>query len=149
MKDLIEIKIPLKVPSLNVLLRLHWSARSKLKAQWGLFIRRPVDPIYFKKITIIGMQKRLYDYDNFVGGCKELVVDNLRHKNWIKDDNIKNVKIEYLQMKSKKDELIIQFKKEDVILDEYNKKATVTVCNTDESTQVPILSTKNPNKRNA
>lgn len=116
MKDLIEIKIPLKVPSLNVLLRMHWSSRSKLKKQWAQLIRRLIEPIYFKKITIIGMQKRLYDYDNFVGGCKELVVDNLRQKNWIKDDNIKNVKIEYLQMKSKKDELIIQFRKEDAIL---------------------------------
>lgn len=116
MKDLIEIKIPLKVPSLNVLMRMHWANKSKLKKQWALFIRRPIDKVYFKKMTIIGMQTRIYDYDNFVGGCKELVVDNLRQKNWIKDDNIKNIKVEYLQMKSKKDELIIQFRKEDMVL---------------------------------
>ncbi|MBP9786044.1 MAG: hypothetical protein KBC72_00430 [Acinetobacter sp.] len=102
------ITIPLKIPSLNEILRTHWSASRKLKKQWRFFFPYWTHET-FSHVTITCHRPRLLDYDNFVGGCKSLVVDNFKDAGYIKDDSLKHVSITYEQVQSSKEKIVIIF----------------------------------------
>lgn len=99
-KDFLEIIIKGETPpSENVIRRLHWAERKRIKDRWFYLIREQVRPqkVYFRKITITGLMKRRLDPDNFVGACKSCVVDNLKKIRLIEDDFLTKVEIEYKQ----------------------------------------------------
>ena len=108
MPELIEI--PIQVPSRNQVDKLHWSKKSKLRQDYQILIRNQMTLNKIRKVAtggvcslaIVCCRKRLLDYDNLVGGCKQLI-DALCHEGFIFDDSpkyLENPKIE--QIKSKK-----------------------------------------------
>jgi len=66
-------------------------------------IKRVTKPTVFN-LVIIGVRKRELDFDNFVGGCKQLV-DALTHEGFIWDDDMKHLGIpKFIQRKASKGE---------------------------------------------
>ena len=64
-------------------------------------IKRVTEPTVFN-LVIIGVRKRELDFDNFVGGCKQLV-DALTHEGFIWDDDMKHLGIpKFIQEKCAK-----------------------------------------------
>ena len=86
-------------PSENVIRKLHWAERKRIKDKWYYLIREQVRPqkVYFRKITITGILKRRFDFDNWVGANKSCVLDNLKKIKLIEDDFLTKVKVEYNQ----------------------------------------------------
>jgi len=96
-----SFEIPMVVPSLNTLLRTHWAARKRLQKQWLLVMKANANAQrvagVFKNVRIHAFRKRKLDHDNFVGGCKEVLIDNLKELGLIKDDSPKHLLAEYNQ----------------------------------------------------
>lgn len=99
---MIELVLLQLTPSNNVLIRMHYRKRKKLKEayMWELLAAMnkqnitPDDTTDRKKLKIISYRKRLLDWDNFVGGLK-LLIDSLVDMNLIYDDSI-----EYLELQN-------------------------------------------------
>jgi len=100
--------LPITIKSRNVLDRLHWAKKSMLKKEYALLIRNQMrlnnieqvkDP---KKLnlSIVSVRKRLLDYDNLVGGCKQLI-DALIEENYIYDDSPKWLEMNIQQVLNK------------------------------------------------
>jgi len=93
-----------EVKSLNYFIKhSHWGRRNRDKKQWLKVIDKVINNytgIYYNKITIISIRKRLLDMDNLIGGAKTLI-DSLVDKKLIKDDSPDLVKIDYKQRISK------------------------------------------------
>ena len=105
--------IPLKIKSRNEIDKYHWAVKKKLKQEYCLFIRNQMrlQRILFAqcklyKIIIISYRKRLLDFDNLVGGCKQMI-DAMTDEKLIFDDSPEYLEIEFKQYKSKKDNTII------------------------------------------
>lgn len=86
----------------NVIRNMHWGTRKKLRDKWYWLILSQSGPIdethtYYKGVEITGYMKRRLDYDNFVGGCKSVIVDNLTRLGLIKNDWLENIEITYDQ----------------------------------------------------
>lgn len=101
----IVVSMPLKVMSLNELLRVHRFAHRRLRRQWERALiafsgRRFAGP--FTRIEIASYRKQLLDYDNLVGGCK-LLLDAIRALEWIEDDDPDAIKVDYRQVKAKEE----------------------------------------------
>ncbi len=99
------IKLQLQIPSLNKLLRTHWALRRQKKQQWGLVIKNKTKEIknhQFNRLEITSHRTRMLDYDNLVGGCKEIIVDNIKNLGLIIDDDPKSVLVSYTQKKCDK-----------------------------------------------
>ena len=106
------ISIPLLVPSLNVLLRMHWAKRRQLKQTWAWAFAAAQPKLVgspFRHVMIHSQRPRLLDYDNLCGGCKECVVDNLKDFGWIADDSPDAVTIWYYQNQGKDPLTVIAF----------------------------------------
>ena len=96
MKD--EIKIPFGVKSRNHIDKLHWSQKSELRSTYQLLIRNQMmlnklDSAWAGEsfdLEIIAYVKRKYDYDNLVGGCKQLI-DALCNEGFVWDDDPKHI----------------------------------------------------------
>ena len=108
------LTIPMKVESRNVLDRKHWAVKRDSKKIWGLFVR---NQMRLKKIreaevgekftlTIISYRKKLLDYDNLVGGCKQLL-DACSEEKLIWDDAPKYLDLKVEQYIAKKYQTII------------------------------------------
>ena len=74
-------------PSLNKTMKMHWATRKKLKDIWYCLIKFNSNGVVWNrlkpskyKVTIIRYSPRLLDYDNFVGGVKETIIDNIKCK---------------------------------------------------------------------
>jgi len=87
------IEIPLKIESRNVLDKQHWAVKRRSKKEWAVFIRNQIRLKKIKKakcekysISIISYRKKQLDYDNLVGGCKQLI-DALTDEGFIFDDS--------------------------------------------------------------
>ena len=87
------IELPLKIKSRNILDREHWAIKRKSKKEFGLFIRNQMRLRKIKKaeckkykINILSYRKKKLDYDNLVGGCKQLI-DALIDEEFIFDDS--------------------------------------------------------------
>ena len=87
------IKLPIQVQSRNYIDKLHWSKKSTLRQGYQLLIRNQMTLNKLIKVesgavcslAIVCYRKRLLDYDNLVGGCKQLI-DALCHEGFIFDD---------------------------------------------------------------
>lgn len=89
----LQLVIPRVTPSLNKLLRLHWTTRRALQRDWGwevAFAKRKAGvfgwPRYERcTVEIERRAPRLLDHDNAVGGLKVLL-DALVANGLIEDD---------------------------------------------------------------
>ena len=107
------IVTPIRVQSRNVLDRPHWAARRRLKQEYALLIRNQIKR---KKITkaeqkkykllILSYRKRKLDYDNLVGGCKQLI-DALIQEGFIFDDSTDYIDLKVEQFIAKEYQTII------------------------------------------
>ena len=100
------------IKSRNILDRMHWAAKRKLKQEYALLIRNQMrtkkhyhdlitEPKFFT-LEIVSYRKRLLDYDNLVGGCKQLI-DALSKERFIWDDDMKHLGIpQFIQQKCSK-----------------------------------------------
>lgn len=111
--DILEIDH--KILSRNILDRMHWAAKMKLKNLYRILIRNKmklnkinsIDD--YAKIQIEVYNKRLMDIDNVWGGLKPFI-DALRHEKYIHDDSPKYLDIEVKQIKSKNYKIITRRK---------------------------------------
>ena len=97
------IEIPMGIVSENKVRTEHWSKRHKRKSLWKMFVRKemrhfrmkPADKNQKFKLSFIHVRPKrsfIKDYDNIVGGCKELI-DSLREEGFIWDDLIELIGI--------------------------------------------------------
>ena len=107
-----DIELPIEIKSRNIIDKMHWSQKGKLRNIYQLLIRNQMNLKKIKLVenetvcglVIIGSRKRSLDFDNFVGGCKQLV-DALSRERFIWDDNYKYLGIpKFIQHKCKKGE---------------------------------------------
>ena len=97
------------IKSRNILDRMHWAAKRKLKQEYALLIRNQMrtkkhyndlitEPKFFT-LEIVSYRKRLLDYDNLVGGCKQLI-DAMVDEQFIWDDSPKYLDLRVKQVKN-------------------------------------------------
>lgn len=121
--------LPWATPSLNAIKVMHWAKLKRLKSQWlelllykSIKIPRATGK---RRITIIRFGARQLDHDNFVGGCKEVLVDNIRASGGtakrqrrgvgiILDDDSSGAEINYFQVKCSKGDQRTEVKVEDL-----------------------------------
>ena len=109
------IKIPFTIFSRNKIDKMHWAQKSKLKKAYQMFIRVSMKNLKIPssqekdkfKLTIISKRIRKCDFDNLVGGAKQLI-DALSTERFIWDDapawlEIKQIK----QIKSKEAKIVV------------------------------------------
>ena len=102
--------LPISIKSRNVLDRLHWSKKSILKKEYALLVRNqmklkkhyslPVQEPTFFTLEIVSYRKRLLDYDNLIGGCKQLI-DAMIDEKYIYDDSPKWLDLKVKQVLNK------------------------------------------------
>ena len=99
--------LPITIKSRNILDRLHWSKKSMLKKEYALLIRNqmklkkhysdPVKEPKFFTLEIVSYRKRYLDFDNLVGGCKQLL-DAMIDEQFIWDDSPKYLDLRVKQV---------------------------------------------------
>lgn len=98
---MIEIQVPEIAPSLNRLVRMHWSARRRLlkKWEWIVFaeVYRVGGPLAIKyhgkmRVSIIRRSHHVLDHDNLHGAAK-LVLDALKAARVIEDDSPDHIEL--------------------------------------------------------
>lgn len=102
----IDLNIPDVPPSLNMLMRMHWSKRKKLIDLWHRWIWvacsqagvRTRDPLPFAKVTVECRRKRALDPDNLYASAKP-VLDGLRAHGLILDDSPSHITLTVTQSK--------------------------------------------------
>lgn len=106
----ITLTIPFATPSLNTMLRQHWSVDRKLKARWKRLVWAarleandnclpvPRDAFQRARITITRFSPRMLDADNATGGAKH-IVDGLRACGIIIDDTPEHIELTVRQEK--------------------------------------------------
>lgn len=104
---MITLELPMAVPSLNAISKMHWAERNRVTGQWRWFIRIAVlngkitvkkfDPA---KVTIERFGRRKLDDDNFRGGAKQLM-DSLVNEGFLADDSPEHLVAQYIQHISK------------------------------------------------
>jgi len=103
-----RLEIPEATPSLNTMLRRHWSVDRRLKKHWHKLVwvalfERPHGPrarFSKAKITITRSSPRMLDPDNAAGSVKH-VVDALRACDVIADDTPEHIELIVRQEKGK------------------------------------------------
>lgn len=107
-----NINIPIEIKSRNQIDKWHWSKKTHLRQEYQLLVRNQMSIMKISKVkegtkcglVIIGTRKRELDFDNFVGGCKQLV-DAMVHEGFIWDDDSKHLGIpKFIQQKCEKGE---------------------------------------------
>src|SRR5690348_16819154 len=99
-------------PSLNVYLKLHYHARARLRDEWCKLIMvaatglaRPTTG--YKRVVITLHLRTLRDLDNAYGGLKPLV-DALRLRGLIEDDNPAAIELVLRQVKAWPEQTVIE-----------------------------------------
>tara|TARA_Y100000593_G_C4308588_1_gene337119 strand:- start:1059 stop:1442 length:384 start_codon:yes stop_codon:yes gene_type:complete len=100
MSDKVEhITLPVSVNTRNKLDQMHWAVRHRLKKTYELLVRnqmrlnkvKKAEPGDVYELSILTFRKyRIRDYDNLVGGCKQLL-DALSGEAFIWDDDTKYI----------------------------------------------------------
>mgnify|MGYP003663603319 CR=1 FL=1 len=99
MSEIESITIPVAINTRNKLDKMHWAQRHRLRNEYCLLVRNQMKLNKLKKsdtggkykISILTFRKyRIRDFDNLVGGCKQLL-DALSHEGFIWDDDIKYI----------------------------------------------------------
>jgi hypothetical protein len=104
-----KIIIPNKIFSRNFIDKKHWSFKMKLRQTYSVLVRNQMRLNKKREVginevcselKITAYLKRLYDFDNLVGGGKQLL-DALSHEKFIWDDAPKYLlKLEYKQIRT-------------------------------------------------
>jgi len=105
---MIELTLNEATPSLNKMLRRHWSVDRKLKAKWARLVwvalrskyLGPMHPFPRARVTITRTSPRMLDADNATGGCKP-IIDCLRQLSLIVDDSPEHIELIVRQEKGK------------------------------------------------
>ena len=102
--------LPITIKSRNILDKMHWAVKRKLKQEYALLIRNQMrtKPHYHKLIKepkfftleIVSYRKRYLDFDNLVGGCKQLI-DAMIEEQFIWDDSPKWIDLRVKQVLNK------------------------------------------------
>tara|TARA_Y100000593_G_scaffold10932_1_gene19491 strand:- start:754 stop:1134 length:381 start_codon:yes stop_codon:yes gene_type:complete len=109
------IELPFAIPTRNKLDKMHWAEKKRLRGQYQLFVRNQMklnkihkaDPGSECTISIVTFRKYpIRDYDNLVGGCKQLL-DALSHEGFIWDDSIKYIGSPAISQHKSKEEYTI------------------------------------------
>tara|TARA_Y100001973_G_C5197786_1_gene335507 strand:- start:2104 stop:2472 length:369 start_codon:yes stop_codon:yes gene_type:complete len=110
------ITLPITIESRNKLDKMHWAAKRRLRQTYCLLVRNqmrlnniPLAKLESEyEISILVFRRyRIRDYDNLVGGCKQLL-DALTREDFIFDDDTKYIGIPTIsQQQSKTDSVII------------------------------------------
>ena len=107
------ITLPIKVESRNKLDKQHWAVKRKSKQYYALFIRNQMRLKQIKvaekkkyKLVILSYRKKKLDFDNLVGGCKQLI-DALVDEGFIYDDSPDYIDLNVAQYIAKEYETII------------------------------------------
>tara|TARA_Y100000401_G_scaffold38325_1_gene28928 strand:+ start:18757 stop:19122 length:366 start_codon:yes stop_codon:yes gene_type:complete len=95
------------IKSRNVIDKLHWAAKGRLRDEYILLIKSEMvrkkipkaDKDRCYTLEIVSWRKRLLDYDNLVGGCKQLI-DAMVHAGFIYDDSNKHIRLMIKQVKN-------------------------------------------------
>jgi Holliday junction resolvase RusA-like endonuclease len=106
--DNLKFTIPVEVPSLNKLLRMHWAKRGRLRmdivheiwAASGCALPH-VREKRVKEVRITSYRKKLLDADNLTGGAK-IHVDALKSLGMIYDDSPAWIELHVEQVKDGK-----------------------------------------------
>ena len=117
MEDLYKkatINFKYSVFSRNQIDKLHWAKKANLKKTYTLFIKSNMNAHKipsaqkedFFKLNIVVYRRRLLDYDNLVGGCKQLI-DALVTERFIWDDAPKYIDMNIKQVKKADQEISI------------------------------------------
>lgn len=101
---MIELLIPDVAPSLNKLLRMHWTRRKKLASLWQRWVWVALSqqgcqrefPFPKAKVSIERRGKRALDKDNLYGSAK-VICDSLRYNRIIEDDTEKHIDLTVTQ----------------------------------------------------
>tara|TARA_R100000664_G_scaffold33942_1_gene52908 strand:+ start:997 stop:1341 length:345 start_codon:yes stop_codon:yes gene_type:complete len=109
------LTLDIKILSRNTFDKYHWSKKRDIKDGYRLLVRNQMSLKSYAEIKkpekfnidIIVYRKRLLDFDNCVGGCKQLI-DALVDENFIWDDSPKFVNMSIEQLKTNRDNVIIQ-----------------------------------------
>ena len=104
---------PIRIQSRNVLDKLHWAAKGRMKQEYALLIRNQITRKKVSKakkkkykLIILSYRKRKLDYDNLVGGCKQLI-DALIQEGFIFDDSPDYIDLKVQQFTAKEYQTII------------------------------------------
>lgn len=98
-----RLEIPIATPSLNDFVGKHWSVKNKAKQQWGVLmvragVKRLPPATGPRRVTVLRHSRGKLDHDNFVGGCKSIVMDNLVAFGLLVDDSPKWLTADYVQL---------------------------------------------------
>tara|TARA_Y100000401_G_C8308839_1_gene218509 strand:- start:311 stop:676 length:366 start_codon:yes stop_codon:yes gene_type:complete len=99
--------LDIMIKSRNVIDKLHWAAKRRLRDEYILLIKSEMvnqnipkaDKNKFYTLEIVSWRKRLLDYDNLVGGTKQLI-DAMVHAGFIYDDSPKYIDLRVKQVKN-------------------------------------------------
>lgn len=97
--------LPIETPSLNETKRMHRFVMKRLKAQWAAMLAiagaKRVPPASGRRRVLVERHSpRELDYDNLVGGAKEVVVDNIKRLGLLIDDKPKHAELTYAHVKT-------------------------------------------------
>lgn len=100
---MIMLDLPLAVQSRNIIDKLHWAKRNRMRGDWQWLVRAAVLAAKVQVVrqnhgalTIERVSPRKLDHDNFVGGCKQLQ-DALVREGFFVDDSVKHLTTTYIQ----------------------------------------------------
>lgn len=84
-------------PSLNDFMYSHWRKHQAAKKHWAWLLKRAAGSVEAatgkRRLTVERHGKRPLDQDNLVGGCKRVIVDNLRAMGLIVDDDDRHLEL--------------------------------------------------------
>ena len=110
------ITIPITIESRNKLDKMHWASKRRLRQTYCLLVRNQMrlnsipkaeDRSKYNVGILVFRRYRIRDYDNLVGGCKQLL-DALSKEGFIWDDDTNYIGIPKItQQQSKVDSVII------------------------------------------
>ena len=105
---MIELTLNEATPSLNKMIRLHWTVDRKLKAKWVKMVwvalrsqrMGPVQPFSRARVTITRISPRMLDRDNLFSSVKH-PLDGLKICSVIVDDSPEHIELIVRQEKGK------------------------------------------------
>jgi hypothetical protein len=100
---MITLELPEPILSRNVMDKLHWARRYRMRGTWQWLVKAAVLEAHVKVVTvphgyltIERISPRKLDPDNFCGGCK-LLQDALVSEGFFVDDDATHLTTTYIQ----------------------------------------------------
>ena len=109
------ITLPIRVESRNKLDKMHWASKRRLRQSYCLLVRNQMkinsitkaEPKAKYVLGIVAFRRyRIRDYDNLVGGCKQLI-DALHKEGFIWDDDTDYIGIPKISQQQHKEDSVV------------------------------------------